>query len=80
LAYHPADNGLAGKRLPPAFALPVAHDQIRITPFARGAEFQGLSRDLAVKDHRGIAQAAKRHRHGRPGNHVIDDFMPGQDR
>src|SRR3546814_17783500 len=60
-----AYDRLTGKLLPQAFGLGIVHDQVRMAQPPGGAETECPPIDPAVEYHRGVAQRAIRHRHGR---------------
>ena len=72
-----ADNRRAGELLPPAFALAVIHDEIRMAQLAGGAERQHLAADAPVENDGGVAQRAIGDRDRDLANRVIGDLVPG---
>lgn len=72
------DDGCSQELLPPAFGLPVIHNQIRIPELAGCAEIQHLATQRAVEHNPGITQRAVSDRHRNPANYIVDDLVAGQ--
>ena len=62
--------------LPPAFRLPIPHQQIGFSQFSGGAKVQDLAVQPAFKHGGSVAKWAKSYDDGHARDRVVDDFMP----
>ncbi len=75
---HGTDEGLAGELLPPAFRLPVVHNEIRVPKLSGRSEIENAAIDHPLEHQRRVAERAVGDDDGRAAHDVVRDFVPDQ--